>query len=47
MAVTIGVDMAYGVFLMALERWSSKVRDGLFLNLLVTYPVQLGLSIYI
>jgi len=46
-AVTIGVDMAYGVFLMALERWSSKVRDGLFLNLLVTYPVQLGLSIYI
>jgi hypothetical protein len=47
LAVIIGLDMAYGVFLMALERWSSTVRDGLFLNLLVTYPVQLGLSVYI
>jgi 4-hydroxybenzoate polyprenyltransferase len=39
--------VAYAVFLVALERLSAPVRDGLLLNLAVTYPVQLLISVYI
>ncbi|WP_405996996.1 hypothetical protein [Streptomyces sp. NBC_00829] len=40
-------DLAYAVLLMALERRSGAIREGLFLNLAVTYPVQLLLSVYV
>jgi len=39
--------VAYAVFLVALERLSTRVRDGLLLNLAVTYPVQLLISVYL
>jgi hypothetical protein len=40
------LDMAWGVFLVRLERMSARVRDGMFANLLVTYPVNVALSVY-
>lgn len=39
--------VVYAVFLVALERLSARVRDGLLLNLAVTYPVQLLISVYL
>ena len=39
--------LGYAVFLVALERRSAVVRYGLLLNLAVTYPVQLLISIYL
>jgi hypothetical protein len=41
------LDLGYALFLVALERRSARVRAGLLLNLLVTYPVQLLLSVYV
>ncbi|HMJ16309.1 MAG TPA: hypothetical protein VK524_33075 [Polyangiaceae bacterium] len=43
----LALDLAYAVFLLHLERRSRLVREGLFLNLALTYPVQLLLSVYI
>ncbi|GAA3990222.1 hypothetical protein GCM10022247_06100 [Allokutzneria multivorans] len=40
-------DLGYGLFLVVLERWSHRIRDGLIVNLFVTYPVQLLLSVYL
>jgi len=40
-------DMAYALLLILLERVSARVRDGIFLNLLVTYPLNIALSVYI
>ncbi|MEI7895282.1 MAG: hypothetical protein WCI05_19450 [Myxococcales bacterium] len=39
-------DMGWGVFLVWLERVSTRVRDGMMVNLLVTYPVNVALSVY-
>ncbi|MFK3982405.1 hypothetical protein ACI2K4_18745 [Micromonospora sp. NPDC050397] len=41
------LDLGYICFLVWLERHSTPVRDGLFLNLLVSYPAQLLLSGYL
>lgn len=41
------LDMIYALFLMWLENISATVRDNMLLNLLVTYPVNITLSIYI
>lgn len=41
------LDLGYICFLVRLERWSAMVRDGIFVNLLVSYPVQAMLSVHI
>ncbi len=44
--VIVLADMVWGVTLIGLENRSRAVRDGMFLNLFVTYPVNIALSIY-
>ena len=39
------LDMLFGLFLMWIEKVSKKVKDGTFLNLFVTYPINVGLSL--
>lgn len=39
-------DMAYAALLVRLEALSPRIRDGMFLNLIVTYPVNVALSVY-
>ncbi|MFB7493224.1 hypothetical protein ACFC09_00715 [Streptomyces sp. NPDC056161] len=39
--------LGYICFLVRLERWSATVRDRIFVNLLVSYPVQAMLSVHI
>lgn len=39
-------DMAWALVLVPLERCVPRVRDGMLLNLLVTYPVNVALSLY-
>lgn len=39
-------DLAYGLFLVGLERISPSVRDRMMLNLVVTYPVNVALSFH-
>lgn len=41
------IDLAWAVGLMRLERFSARVRDGMLLNLLVTYPVNVALSVLV
>jgi hypothetical protein len=41
------VDLGYAVLLVLIERRSTRIREGLLLNLAVTYPVQLLLSVYV
>ncbi|MEW2544898.1 hypothetical protein AB0910_03825 [Streptomyces sp. NPDC047002] len=41
------LDLAYICFLVLLERRSAAVRDRIFVNLLVSYPVQILLSAHI
>ncbi|MGW2836213.1 hypothetical protein ACWCWD_00225 [Streptomyces sp. NPDC001493] len=41
------LDLGYICFLVRLERWSATVRDSIFVNLLVSYPVQAMLSVHI
>ncbi|MFE7782132.1 hypothetical protein [Streptomyces nigrescens] len=41
------LDLGYICFLVQLERWSARVRDRIFVNLLVSYPVQALLSVHI
>ncbi|WP_046471743.1 UbiA prenyltransferase family protein [Allosalinactinospora lopnorensis] len=43
----LALDLAYALLLIHLERHSPRVRDGVFRNLAVTYPVQLLLSCYL
>lgn len=45
--VLILAVLAYGLALFALERMSQAIRDGLVVNVFVTYPVQLILSLYL
>jgi hypothetical protein len=40
------MDLGYGLFLIVLEKASDAIRSGIFVNLLVTYPVNVLLSIY-
>ena len=42
----ITADLGYGVLLVGLERISKAVKESIFLNLLVTYPVNVALSVY-
>jgi hypothetical protein len=42
----VALDLAYGLFQLPLERWSSAVRDRLLVNLAAVYPVNVGLSVY-
>jgi 4-hydroxybenzoate polyprenyltransferase len=39
--------LGYGLFLAALERLSAAIRDRQLLNLVVTYPVQVLLGVYV
>ncbi|WP_432004129.1 UbiA family prenyltransferase [Streptomyces sioyaensis] len=41
------LGLGYTLFLVALERWSPRIGTGLLVNLLVSYPVQLLLSVYL
>lgn len=41
------LDLVYICFLVGLERWSRAVRDGIFRNLAVSYPVQALLSVHV
>lgn len=43
----LAADLGYAWLLVAVERRSARVRDGLLLNLAVTHPVQLLLSVYV
>ena len=40
-------DMLYGTFLIHLERHAPPVKNGMFLNLLFTYPVNIAVTVYI
>lgn len=40
------VDMAWGLLLVVLERRWHALREGMLLNLLFTYPVNVALSVY-
>jgi 4-hydroxybenzoate polyprenyltransferase len=42
----VAIDLAYGAYLLQLERKSRLVRDSMWLNLVVTYPVNVLLSVY-
>lgn len=46
LVIIICVDVSYGLFLVWLDKRSDRVRDSMFLNLVVTYPVNVGLSVY-
>ena len=41
------IDMIYGLMLVGVEKISAPIKNSLFLNMLVTYPVNIALSIYI
>jgi hypothetical protein len=43
---TAAADMAYALLLVTLERRSRAVRENMLMNLVVTYPVNVALSIY-
>ena len=47
LAVFLAVDMAYGLLLLKLERYSQRFRDSVLLNLIVTFPVSAALNVYI
>ena len=40
-------DMLYGLMLLGVEKISNTIKNSLFLNMLLTYPVNIALSIYI
>jgi hypothetical protein len=46
-ALLVLLDLAYGLALVPLERWSPRVRDGQFASLLAAYPVQLLAGVYL
>jgi hypothetical protein len=39
--------IGYGFILVVLEKWSTRVRDGLLLNLAISYPVQILIGLYV
>jgi len=41
------LDMLYGLLLIWIEKLSEKIKNGMFLNLLFTYPVNIAVSIYV
>lgn len=43
----VALDLAHTLLLVQLERRSAAVREGVFLNLLVTYPVNVLLSVFV
>jgi hypothetical protein len=43
----VAVDLAWGLALVVLERVSVRVREGMLLNLAVTFPVNVGLGILV
>jgi hypothetical protein len=44
-AILLG-DLGYGLLLVGLERISGLIRDNMTVNLILTYPVNVALSIY-
>lgn len=44
--IIITADLAYGLLLVALEKLAPPLRDGMLLNLVVTYPVNVALSVF-
>lgn len=42
----VAANMVYGLALVGIERLSSTIRDNMLLNLIVTYPVNVALSVY-
>ncbi|MFE3188347.1 hypothetical protein ACFXHA_05020 [Nocardia sp. NPDC059240] len=46
-ALAIAAVLAYGLILWGLEQLSATVRTNILLNLLVTYPVQLLVTLYV
>ncbi len=47
LVLVIALDLVHAVTLVRLEAWSPAVRDGMLLNLLVTYPVNVLLSVFL
>lgn len=47
LALFVSVNLAYGLGLLALERWSGVFRNSVILNLLVTFPVSAALNVYV
>ncbi len=45
--IIVGIELIYSLLLIFLERNSKLVRDNILLNLIVTYPVNILLSIYV
>lgn len=43
----VAADLAWAVLLVFLERRSALVRDGMFVNLVLTYPVNVALSVLV
>ncbi|MCA1194385.1 hypothetical protein [Saccharopolyspora sp. 6V] len=43
----LALDLGYALLLVVLERRSARLRDALFPNLAITYPVQVLLSVYV
>jgi len=43
----VALDLVHAVFLVRLERGAPAIRDGMLLNLLVTYPVNVLLSVFL
>ena len=41
------LDMLYGLLLIWIEKKSDKIKNGVFLNLLFTYPVNIAVSIFV
>lgn len=44
-AAIVALDMAWGLFLVFLEKKSTYVRNQVFVNLMLTYPVNIALSV--
>jgi hypothetical protein len=42
----LGANLAYGLLLVKLERMSGTIRNNVLVNLAVTYPVNVALSVY-
>ena len=47
LVVLVVAFLAYDLFLVLLERWSAALRDSMFRNLAVTYPVQVIMTVHI
>lgn len=47
LALFATANLAYGLGLLLLERWSANFRNSILLNLLVTFPVSAALNLYV